>query len=103
MNRTAAHSVAAEVRLYDHLFVTAVPGGAEDGDWKADLNPASLERLQGCWVEPSLGAAPPGARYQFERTGYFCADTDSAPGRPIFNRAVSLRDSWAKIEKSAKP
>jgi glutaminyl-tRNA synthetase len=100
---SAAHAVEAVVRLYDHLFVTPVPGGAEDGDWKADLNPASLERLVGCRVEPSLGTAAPGTRYQFERTGYFCADTtDSAPGRPVFNRAVSLRDSWAKIEKAAK-
>jgi glutaminyl-tRNA synthetase len=100
---SAAHAVSAEVRLYDHLFATAVPGGTEDGDWKADMNPASLERLLSAWVEPSLGAASAGARYQFERTGYFCADPDSEPGRPIFNRSVSLRDSWAKIEKSAKP
>jgi glutaminyl-tRNA synthetase len=95
--------VEALVRLYDHLFVTPVPGGAEDGHWKADLNPASLEQLTGCRVEPSLAVAAPGARYQFERTGYFCVDTaDSAPGRPVFNRAVSLRDSWAKIEKAAR-
>jgi glutaminyl-tRNA synthetase len=94
---SAAHAVPAEVRLYEHLFTVPVPG-ADGGDWKADLNPRSLERIEDARVEPALGEAAPGARYQFERTGYFCADAkDSAPGRPVFNRTVGLRDSWAKI------
>ena len=77
---SAAHAVDAEVRLYEHLFTAAVPGADKD-DWKADLNPRSLERLTGCRLEPSLAAAAPGARYQFERNGYFCVDVaDSAPG-----------------------
>ena len=101
---SAAHAVEAEVRLYDHLFRVPTPGGGEEeGDWKADLNPKSLERLTGCRLEPSLGDAAPGSRYQFERTGYFCVDLkDSSPGRLVFNRTVPLRDSWAKIEKAEK-
>jgi len=101
---SAAHAIEAEVRLYEPLFLTAVPGGGtEDGDWKADLNPNSLARLTGCRLEPSLADAAPGSRYQFERNGYFCVDLkDSAPGRLVWNRAVSLRDSWAKIEKAAQ-
>jgi glutaminyl-tRNA synthetase len=96
---SAPHAIDAEVRLYDHLF--AKPRPDDEEDWKAALNPASLERLTGCKLEPSLAAAAPGSRYQFERNGYFCADLgDSAPGRLVFNRTVSLRDSWAKIEKS---
>jgi glutaminyl-tRNA synthetase len=94
---SAPHALAAEVRLYDHLFSKPVPG---DEDWKADLNPGSLERLVDARLEPSLAGAPPGRRYQFERTGYFCVDPDSRPDRPVFNRTVSLRDSWAKVEKA---
>jgi glutaminyl-tRNA synthetase len=101
---SAAHAVEAEVRLYDHLFRVSSPGGDdEDGDWKSQLNPRSLERLTGCKLEPSLATAAPGSRYQFERAGYFCADlVDSAPGRLVFNRAVALRDTWAKIEGGAR-
>jgi glutaminyl-tRNA synthetase len=100
---SAAESLPAEARLYNHLFVKPVPGGTEEGDWKADLNPNSLERLTGCRVEPSLGHATSAIPYQFERTGYFNVDAkDSRPGHLVFNRAVSLRDSWAKIEKSGK-
>jgi glutaminyl-tRNA synthetase len=96
---TAAHAVPAEVRLYDHLFVTPRPD--EDDDWKRHLNSASLAILTGCRVEPSLAGAAPGSRYQFERQGYFCVDAvDSTPDRLVFNRAVSLRDTWAKIAKS---
>jgi len=97
---SAAHAVQAEVRLYEHLFLVPVPGADKD-DWKADLNPRSLERRPRCWLEPALKDAAPGSRYQFERNGYFCADVrDSAPGRPVFNRTVSLRDTWAKIERA---
>ncbi len=71
-----------------------------DGDFTTQLNPHSLHILTGCKVEPSLAAAVPGSRYQFERQGYFCVDTDSSPNKLIFNRTVSLRDSWAKIEKA---
>ncbi len=100
---SAAHAVEAEVRLYDSLFTKPVPGGDEEGDWKADLNPRSLEVLAGCRLEPSLAGAAAGRRYQFERNGYFCVDSrDSTPRRPVFNRIVSLRDSWAKIEKAER-
>jgi len=97
---SAAHAVPAEVRLYEPLFLSAVAGGDRD-DWKTDLNPRSLERLTGCFLEPSLKDALPGSRYQFERNGYFCVDSeDSTPNRPVWNRAVGLRDSWAKIERA---
>jgi glutaminyl-tRNA synthetase len=101
---SAAHAVNADVRLYDRLFTVENPNVEKDGvDWKSTLNPQSLETLRGCQLEPSLAAAAPGARYQFERHGYFCADAiDSQPGRPVFNRTVGLRDSWAKIEKAGK-
>ena len=101
---SAAHALEAEVRLYDHLFRVPDPGGdADDGDGKAELNPTSLERLTGCRLEPSLAEAAPGSIYQFERNGYFCADLrDSSPGRLVFNRAVPLRDTWAKIENVGK-
>ncbi|HVQ74398.1 MAG TPA: glutamine--tRNA ligase/YqeY domain fusion protein [Candidatus Binatia bacterium] len=101
---SAAHAVEAEVRLYEHLFLTPEPGaGRADEDWKTDVNPRSLERVTGCWLEPSLRDAPPGARYQFERTGYFCVDAvDSSPGRPVWNRTVSLRDTWARIEQAGR-
>ena len=92
---SAAHALDVEVRLYDRLFKSETPGN--DGDYRADLNPASLEILASCKVEPSIAGAPAGARYQFERLGYFCVDPDSTPDRLVFNRTVSLKDSWAKI------
>ncbi|MFH0901683.1 MAG: glutamine--tRNA ligase/YqeY domain fusion protein [Pseudomonadota bacterium] len=97
---SASHAVPAEARLYDRLFTKENP--LEDGgDFKAHLNPASLETLTGCLVEPSLASATPGSLFQFERLGYFCADNvDSRPDNLVFNRTVSLRDSWAKIEKA---
>ena len=96
---SAAHSLPAQVRLYDRLFLKADPN---DGpDWKANLNPNSLETLGDCRVEPSLAAAPPGARYQFERLGYFCVDSvDSTTQALVFNRTVPLRDSWARVQKA---
>ena len=99
---SAAHSLQAEVRLYDRLFVKENPG--EGGaDFRDALNPDSLVTLTSCRVEPSLKGAEPGSRYQFERQGYFCVDSvDSTPEAPVFNRTVTLRDSWAKIEKAQK-
>jgi glutaminyl-tRNA synthetase len=101
---SAAHAIEAEARLYDRLFVKEDPGDTEEGaDFKANLNPNSLEVLPGCYVEPSLAGAEPGSVYQFERLGYFCVDpADSASGRLVFNRTVSMRDAWAKIEESQK-
>jgi glutaminyl-tRNA synthetase len=98
---SAAHSLEAEVRLYDHLFVKPDPDDVEEGsDFTASLNPNSLEALTSCRVEPSLAGATPGSRYQFLRLGYFCVDPDSSDGALVFNRTVSLRDTWAKIEKA---
>jgi len=100
---SAQHALPAEVRLYDHLFTKENPDEAEEGkDFTSNLNPNSLEVLTGCRVEPSLKDAPPGARYQFERLGYFCVDTDSSDDLLVFNRTVSLRDPWAKIQKARK-
>lgn len=99
---SARHSIAAEVRLYDRLFRVPNPMGEKD-DFTAYLNPNSLEILASCPVEPSLSTAKPGDRFQFERLGYFCVDLkDSLPQRPVFNRIVTLRDSWAKIAGQAK-
>jgi glutaminyl-tRNA synthetase len=99
---SAAHALEVEVRLYDHLFAKADPSDDEEGvDFTAHLNPQSLEVLPSCQVEPSLGGAAPGSRYQFERLGYFCVDTvDATPEALIFNRTVTLRDTWAKIEQT---
>jgi glutaminyl-tRNA synthetase len=97
---SAGHAVDAQIHLYDHLFTKPNPDEVEEGaDFTKNLNPNSLEILNHCKLEPSLAKAKPGDRFQFERLGYFCADTDSAEGKPIFNRTVSLRDDWAKIEK----
>ncbi len=97
---SAAHAVGAEVRLYDNLFTKENPDDAEEGkDFVSNLNPNSLEVLRHAKLEPSLANVTPGTRYQFERLGYFCADPDSAPGKPVFNRTVALKDTWAKVEK----
>ena len=99
---SASHALEAEVRLYDHLFQESTPG-IGGVDFKDHLNPNSLEVLKSCRVEPSLAGAAPGGRYQFERQGYFCVDqVDSTTDSLIFNRTVSLRDSWAKIAKNQK-
>jgi glutaminyl-tRNA synthetase len=101
---SAQHALEAEVRLYDHLFTRTDPTEIEEGeDWKSFINPGSIEILRSCRVEPSLGGAAPGDRCQFERHGYFCADSvDSKPAAPVFNRTASLRDTWAKIERAMR-
>jgi glutaminyl-tRNA synthetase len=96
---SAAHAVDAEVRLYDRLFTVENPG-AGDEDFLTQLNPHSLDVVGGAKLEPSLASATPGARYQFERLGYFCADPDAKPGMPLFNRTVTLKDSLAKADAS---
>jgi len=98
---SAAHSVPAEVRLYDYLFTRSDPGA--EGELLDDLNPKSEEVLTGCRLEPLLGDLPVGARVQFERLGYFCVDPDSVPGRAVFNRTVTLRDTWARVQAKATP
>ncbi len=104
---SAAHALPAEVRLYDRLFLKEDPDDVEEGkDFLSNLNPNSLEVLPNCFVEPSLADSPvpKGAEtpaiYQFERQGYFCVDPDTSRGRLVFNRAVGLKDTWAKIEKT---
>ena len=96
---SADHAVEAEVRLYNSLLRTDLSKMPDDHDWTTCLNPQSLEQLTGCQVEPSLKGAAPGSRFQFERLGYFCVDPDSRPDMPIFNRTVSLKDAWARIDK----
>ena len=101
---SAAHAVKAEIRLYDRLFNMENPLDVGEGeDWKDNINPESLTTLDSRPVEPSLKGAAPGSRWQFERLGYFCADSrDSSAERPVFNRTATLRDSWARIEKRRK-
>jgi glutaminyl-tRNA synthetase len=104
---SAAHAVSAEVRLYDALFTKRDAGevdeGVEDADWKSNLNPKSLETLRDCRLEPCLKSALPGSRYQFERLGYFIVDAkDTTSERLVFNRTVTLRDTWAKITKAGR-
>jgi glutaminyl-tRNA synthetase len=94
---SAAHAIDGEIRLYDRLFSVADPSADDDGDWKKFLNPDSLQVLTACKLEPSL-ATTAATRYQFERLGYFAVDPDAKPGAPVFNRTVTLKDSWAKIE-----
>jgi len=93
---SAADAVAAEVRLYDHLYTRPDPGAG--GDALADLNPESEVVIRGAMVEPSLAELPAGQTVQFERLGYFAADPDSIPGRPVFNRTLTLKDTWAKVQ-----
>ena len=100
---SAKHALEAEVRLYDHLLLKRNPEEtAEDQDYRANLNPDSLKVIKNARLEPSLKEAKPGERYQFERLGYFFTDPyNSSKGKPVFNRTVSLRDTWAKISKKA--
>ncbi|HWR35782.1 MAG TPA: glutamine--tRNA ligase/YqeY domain fusion protein [Clostridia bacterium] len=100
---SAAHAVDAEVRIYDKLFTKENPNQTEEGqDFTSNLNPASLEVLTHCKLEPMLAKAPVESRYQFERLGYFCVDLDSTPEKPVFNRTIALKDTWAKIEKGQR-
>ena len=100
---SASHALEAEVRMYDHLFTKPDPNDVEEGlDFKSYINPDSLVTLTSCRVEPGLAGAEPGSVCQFERQGYFCADIDSSEDKLIFNRTVTLRDTWAKIEKLQK-
>ncbi len=97
----AAHAELAEVRLYDHLFRSPHPG-AGGRDLFEDLNPDSETVLRGCPVEPTLAGLPAGETVQFERLGYFCPDPDSAPGALVFNRTLTLRDTWAKLQAQGR-
>jgi glutaminyl-tRNA synthetase len=99
---SAQHAIDAEVREYGHLFTKPDPDDALPGqDWKANIDPKSITRLAGCKVEPGLAGAQPGDQMQFERLGYFCVDPDSTAGHLVFNRTVTLKDEWAKIQKRA--
>ena len=100
---SAAHAIDAEIRLYDNLFTRENPDDVPEGqDFTANLNPNSLEVVTTAKLEPSLAGAAVATRYQFERLGYFTVDPDSTTERPVFNRTVALRDTWAKIEKKSK-
>ena len=95
--------MTAEVRLYDHLFTEEIPSSVDDGQsWTDQLNSKSREVYRDCQLEPSLQNAAVGDRFQFERTGYFCVDPDATANTPVFNRTVTLRDSWAKMERKNK-
>jgi glutaminyl-tRNA synthetase len=97
---SASHAVDGEVRIYETLFTKEDPNQVEEGeDFTVNLNPKSLEVITAAKLEPGLANPPEGARYQFERLGYFAVDPDSTPGKPVFNRTVALKDAWAKIEK----
>ncbi len=98
---SAAHAVPAEVRLYDHLFSSPFPG-SDGRDLFEDLNPASETVLHDAFVEPSLAEPVVGETIQFERLGYFCADPETAPGAPVFNRTLTLKDTWAKVQASGR-
>ena len=99
---SAEHALPVEVRQYESLFLKPNPDDVPDGEtFLNQLNPNSLEVLPDCRIEPSVATATPGSKFQFERTGYFCLDSDSAPGKLVFNRTVGLKDSWARIEKAA--
>jgi glutaminyl-tRNA synthetase len=98
---SAPHAITCPVRLYDRLFLTENPDADKNVDFKEHLNPDSLTVLDTCMLEPSLATAQPGEHFQFERNGYFCADlVSSRPNAPVFNRTVTLKDSWIKIDKS---
>jgi glutaminyl-tRNA synthetase len=97
---SASHAATATIRLYHPLLLLAPPQHSAEVDWTGSLNPQSLELLTDCLVEPSLRSSSPGSRFQFERQGYFCMDPESSPEALLFNRTVSLKDTWAKVEKA---
>ena len=98
---SAAHAVDVQVRLYDKLLNRADPSEEKDGStFKDFIDPNSLQVIEAAKLEPSLAGAPVGSRYQFERLGYFCVDPDSTPDKTVFNRTVTLRDTWAKVAKA---
>ena len=97
---SAQHAVNAEIRVYDQLFTKEDPGDAPGGDFRVNINPKSLDVVSGARLEPSLASAGPGQTFQFERMGYFCVDPDSSPDHPVFNRTITLRDTWARIERA---
>jgi glutaminyl-tRNA synthetase len=97
---SASHAATATIRLYHPLLLPAPPQHSAEVDWTGSLNPQSLELLTDCLVEPSLRSSSPGSRFQFERQGYFCMDPESSPEALLFNRTVSLKDTWAKVEKA---
>jgi glutaminyl-tRNA synthetase len=100
---SARHALKTEVRLYENLFLSENPGAVEEEkDWKENINPDSIKVLYPCYLEPSLKNAKPDNRYQFERLGYFCMDTNSTDEKPVFNRTVTLRDAWTKMQKTGK-
>ena len=100
---SAPHAIDAEARLYDALFTVENPNKVEEGgDWLDNINPKSLVVKQGCKLEPSLASAEPGERFQFERKGYFCVDPNTTADRPVFNRTVTLRDTWAKLQQRSQ-
>ena len=97
------HAIDAEIRLYDRLFTVEDPLGHKEKDYKGLINPHSLDIVKNCKLEPSLSNAEKGERFQFERLGYFCVDSvDSSKEQLVFNRIVTLRDTWSKIEKAQK-
>jgi glutaminyl-tRNA synthetase len=96
---SAVHAIEAEVRLYDRLFDHEDPAGQKDDDYRSFLNPGSLKILKDCKIEPSLANAKPLDKFQFQRLGYFCVDNDSTKEHLVFNRTVSLKDTWARINK----
>jgi glutaminyl-tRNA synthetase len=97
---SARHAVPAEVRLYERLFTRPDPGA--EGDLLDDLDPDSETIIDGVWIEPAAAETPVGETVQFERLGYFCADPDSEPGRPVFNRTVTLKDAWARLQRQGR-
>ena len=99
---SAPHAVTTEVRLYDRLFTVTDPVGQKGVDFKEYLNPNSLEVLRDCQVEPEIASLKPFDRFQFERLGYFCVDPTTTQNTLVLNRTVELRDSWAKLQKTAQ-
>jgi glutaminyl-tRNA synthetase len=97
---SAPHAIDAEVRLYEKLLNKAAPSDEEGATFKDFIDSNSLEVIEAAKLEPALAQAAPGSRYQFERLGYFCVDPDSTPGKMVFNRTVTLRDTWAKMVKA---